>query len=78
MTPRRIGGAFLVVALAACGRVGPPVAPQLREPQPAADLTAVTGDGVIELSWINPARRVDNTVIRDLALAHVFRVEDSG
>jgi hypothetical protein len=77
VTSRLIGVAILVLALAACGRVGPPVAPQLREPRPATDLSAVTGDGVIELSWVNPTRRVDNSIIRDLALVHVFRAEDS-
>ena len=78
MTPHLVGAAALVLVLAACGRVGPPVAPQLREPQPATELTAVAGDGLIELSWINPTRRVDNSVVRDLVLVHVFRAEDSG
>lgn len=58
--------------------MGPPVAPQLREPRPATDLTGTAGDGFIELSWLNPTRRVDNSVVRDLALVHVFRAEDSG
>ena len=78
MTPRLVGAAAIVLVLAACGRVGPPVAPQLREPQPATQLTAVAGEGLIELSWINPTRRVDNSVIRDLVLVRVFRAEDSG
>jgi hypothetical protein len=71
-------GAAAVLLLVACGKVGPPVAPQLREPRPASELTAVAGAGLIELSWLNPTHRVDNSVIRDLAIAHVFRADDAG
>ena len=78
MRSRLALAAGLVVVLAACGRVGPPGAPQLREPRPATELSATTGEGVIELSWVNPSRRVDNTTLRDLALVHLFRSEDSG
>jgi hypothetical protein len=70
--------AGLFLALAACGRVGPPVAPQLREPRPATELSATAGEGLIELSWDNPDRRIDNSPLRDLALVHLFRVEDAG
>jgi hypothetical protein len=70
--------AGLIVALAACGRVGPPVAPQLREPRPATELSATVDAGLIELSWANPERRIDNSPLRDLALVRLFRVEDTG
>lgn len=75
---RRVAVAALVLALAACGRVGPPVAPQLREPRPVTELSGVGAEGRIDLSWVNPARRVDSSVIRDLAVVHVFRTEDAG
>lgn len=71
-------GVLAVGATAACGRVGPPVAPQLREPQPAAELRATQSEGLIEVSWLNPTQRVDRSPLRDLALLHVFRTEDSG
>lgn len=77
----RAPAAALVVtalALAACGRVGPPVAPELREPQPVSSLAAVATAGGIELSWTNPARRADQSRLLDLATARVFRVEDAG
>jgi hypothetical protein len=68
----------VVLAVLACGRVGPPVAPQLREPQPAAELTAVEGESVIEVRWVNPTRRLDNSLLRDLTVVHVYRTEDTG
>lgn len=67
-----------VAALVACGKVGPPVAPENRLPQPVQDLRAVIEDGAIALSWTNPTRRADNTRLRDLVTAHVYRVEDAG
>jgi hypothetical protein len=72
-----LGLALLV--LAACGRKGPPVAPELRAPQRVLDLDAVVRDAAIELSWTPPHRRVDRTPIRDLApTTRIFRVEDGG
>ncbi len=68
----------VVLGLVACGRVGPPVAPQLREPQPVAELTAAEGEGVIEVHWANPTRRQDNSPLRDLTAVHVYRTEDTG
>jgi hypothetical protein len=67
-----------LLAVAACGRVGPPVAPQLREPQPVAELRAAQSEGLIEVSWLNPTQRVNRSPLLDLILLHVFRAEDSG
>lgn len=80
MTRWRVVLALAVVALAAnaCGRKAPPVAPELRLPQPVADLSATVRIDAIELAWSNPQRRVDHTRVRDLATAHVFRIEDDG
>jgi len=69
---------FALLALAACGRKAPPVAPELRAPQRVADLTSAVRESAIELSWTPPDRRVDNTRLRDLALTRIFRVEDGG
>jgi hypothetical protein len=67
-----------VAALVACGKVGPPVAPETRLPRPVQDLSAVIEDGAIALSWTNPTRRVDNSRLTDLVTAHVYRLEDAG
>ena len=68
-----------LLALAACGRKGPPVAPEMRAPQRVVDLEAAVQAAAIELSWTPPNRRVDRTPIRDLSLTtRIFRLEDSG
>lgn len=72
---------LLIVALAAltgCGRKGSPVAPERRLPQPVAELTGVVRDNAIVVSWVNPNRRADNSRLRDLALARVYRADDAG
>lgn len=68
----------LLALLAACGRVGAPVPPEDRLPRPVTDLRAIVEEGVIQLTWTNPNRRVDNTRLRDLAEARVYRAEDAG
>lgn len=68
----------LLLVLAACGRPGPPVAPERVSPQPATDLSAVVVEGGIELAWTLPTRRADNVRLRDLVRMHVFRTEDDG
>ena len=70
--------ALVVAALGACGRKGPPVAPERRVPQPVADLRGVVREGGIELTWSVPRRRVDNTRLSDPGLARVFRTDDAG
>lgn len=63
---------------AGCGRRGSPVAPERRAPQAVAVFSGEVRNGAIELSWTNPRRRVDNTPLRDLVQARVYRVEDAG
>jgi uncharacterized protein len=64
--------------LGACGRKGPPVAPELRAPQPVEDLRGSVREGGIELTWSVPRRRIDNTRLLDPGVARVFRTEDAG
>lgn len=70
--------ALAALALAACGKKGPPVAPEQRVPAPVADLAAVVRESAVELAWTNPTRRADRTLLRDLTLARVYRREDDG
>ena len=81
MSPRArltAGVLLATLSLAACGRKGPPAAPEARVPRAAGDLAVVVRASTIELSWTNPTRRVDGTRLRDLTLARVFRVDDAG
>jgi hypothetical protein len=32
----------------------------------------------MEVSWVNPTRRIDESPLRDLTLVHVYRTEDAG
>ena len=70
--------ALAVLALAACGRKGLPVAPEQRVPVAVVDLAAVIREAAVELTWTNPPRRMDGTRLRDLTLARVYRVDDEG
>ncbi|PYN17104.1 MAG: hypothetical protein DME05_06185, partial [Candidatus Rokuibacteriota bacterium] len=72
------GVGLAALALAACGRKAPPVAPELRAPQTITDLTAAVRESAIELTWSPPGRRMDRTRLRDLELTRIFRAEDAG
>ena len=67
-----------VVLVAACGRAGPPVAPERVTPMAVSDVRGVVVDRTIELAWTLPSHRADNARLRDLAVVHVFRAEDEG
>jgi hypothetical protein len=79
---RRAGAVGLTLLVAAawasCAKVGPPVAPEVRLPRAVSDLTATVAEGAVDLVWTNPSRRVDNTIIRNLASARVYRTDDAG
>jgi hypothetical protein len=68
--------ALVALALAACGKVASPVPPETRVPAIAASLSGSVGAGAIELRWIDPDRRVDQSPLRDLVTARVFRAGD--
>ncbi len=67
------------LALAACGRRGPPVAPERRLPAAVQDLSAtVVGEGV-RLAWTLPRIRVDRSQLKELRRTEVYRrLEDAG
>jgi hypothetical protein len=67
-----------VLALVACGKRGNPVPPQVRVPQPVADLTARAQEDGIDLAWTLPRRRVDNTRLFGAGEARLYRTDDAG
>jgi fibronectin type 3 domain-containing protein len=69
--------ALLGLIPAACGKKGPPVAPEQRLPTAPTGLTASIDDAAILVTWILPKARVDGTPMKDLAEAKLFRREDS-
>ncbi len=75
---RGLAALLLASLLGACGKVGPPVPPEDRLPQPVGDLGAIVETDAVELTWNNPNRRVDGTRLRDLAAARVYRTVDGG
>src|SRR5206468_559219 len=60
------------------GKKAAPVNPALRVPVPVTDLRGEVHDGAVELAWTNPTRRADNTRLRDIVAARVYRTEDEG
>jgi hypothetical protein len=69
-------GLAAALALTACGKVGPPVAPERRLPAPAAGLAGSVEGRSILLAWNPPRQRVDGTPLRDLAAFRIHRRED--
>jgi fibronectin type 3 domain-containing protein len=67
-----------VVALCACGRRGPPLAPEVRMPQAVSDLAAIERGGGVELSWTAASRRIDNSRILEPGVARLYRADDAG
>jgi len=74
---KRLAMALLGLALAACGKKGPPVAPELRLPVPPTGLQAAIDENSILVSWTNPGSRLDGSHLKDLAEVMVHRREDS-
>jgi len=68
----------LLALVTACGRVGPPVAPERRLPLPPAALSATVRAGEIVLSWQNPTHRADHSRLRDVEVVRLYRTSDAG
>jgi hypothetical protein len=75
---RRLLAALLAVgALAACGKKGPPVAPELRVPTGPGGLHGAVDERSIVVSWSAPGTRVDGTRLRSVALYKLYRHEEA-
>lgn len=71
---RRLAALLLVVAaVVACGKKGPPVAPEQRLPVPASGLRAHIDESGIVLGWTIPRTRADGSALRDLSSMRLYR-----
>jgi len=66
-----------VPALAACGKKGPPVAPELRVPASPSALRGAVEDQSIVVSWTAPDTRLDGTRLRAVTLYKLYRREEA-
>lgn len=64
------------VILVACGKQGPPVAPELRLPRPASALHAHIDEGAVVVGWTIPRTRADGSALRDLSSIRLYRREE--
>ncbi|MEX2221550.1 MAG: hypothetical protein WEG40_07105 [Candidatus Rokuibacteriota bacterium] len=65
-------------ALVACGKVGPPVAPELRVPAAPAGLHGAVDEQSMVVSFTGPGTRVDGSRLRSVALYRLYRREEPG
>jgi len=68
---------LLGLGLVACGKKGPPVAPERRLPLAPSGLHGAVDDDGIVLTWINPTTRVDTSRLRDLTTLRIHRRQDT-
>ena len=65
------------IALTACGKKGPPVAPELRVPAGASALRGAVEENSIVVSWTAPSTRLDGTRLRGVTLYKLYRREEA-
>lgn len=74
---RRAAAALgIFLAVTACGRKGPPVAPERRIPAPVSAFSASVEGRAVLLEWRNPDHRADGTRMKDLVALRVHRREE--
>jgi hypothetical protein len=64
-------------ALGACGKAGPPVAPELRVPAGPTGLHGAVDEQSIVVGWTGPGQRVDGSRLRAIALYKLYRREET-
>lgn len=74
-------GALLLLlaasALVACGKKGPPVAPELRVPSGPTGLHGAVVEQSVVVGWTGPGTRADGTRLRAIALYKLYRREEA-
>jgi fibronectin type 3 domain-containing protein len=74
-------GALLLLlaasALVACGKKGPPVAPELRVPVGPTGLHGAVDEQSVVVGWTGPGTRVDGSRLRAIALYKLYRREEA-
>src|SRR5262245_43863388 len=69
---RGLSGFLIVLLLAACGKVGDPLPPFIRIPEPVRDLAVQQNGNDFVLTWTNPARNVDGSAATDLSQVQII------
>lgn len=64
------------LALAACGKKGPPVPPEVRLPVVPAAVHGSIDDKTVVVTWTAPGTRMDGSRLRRVSLYHVYRREE--
>jgi hypothetical protein len=62
---------LLLLFLAACGRVGDPLPPFIRVPEPVKDVAATQSGHDLILSWTNPSRYIDGSAATNLSRVQI-------
>ena len=74
-------GALLLLlaasALVACGKKGPPVAPEVRVPTGPTGLHGAVDEQSIVVGWTGPGHRVDGSRLRAISLYKLYRREEA-
>jgi hypothetical protein len=77
----RARGALLLLlaasALVACGKSGPPVAPELRVPTGPTGLHGAVDEQSIVVGWTGPGHRLDGSRLRAISLYKLYRREET-
>jgi len=65
------------LGIIACGKKGPPLAPEITFPQPVSDLQAFSSRGNLYLKWTIPKRNTNGTRLTNLLGFRIFRQTNS-
>ena len=74
---RLVALAIVGLALGACGKKGPPVAPEARVPAPPSEARAYIDEDAIVVGWTIPRTRADGSALRDLSALKLYRREET-